>query len=144
MLYKINPALKLTRATPNPNHPKPSPPLRLHRLHQPIHALRHAPPINRRASHDTPIAIPELAQPQRLGNIAGAPGAGLVLLIGEDQQGGVAELVFVQHGGEFGGGGGQAVDVRAVDDEDDGGRVGVVAAPVGADGGLPAEVLCGG
>jgi hypothetical protein len=65
----------------------------------------------------------------------------LVLLIREDEQCGVAQFLFIQHGGEFFGGRGEPVDVGAVDDEDYGGGVGVVAAPVGADGRLAAEVL---
>jgi hypothetical protein len=112
-----------------------------HIPHQPIHALIHTPPIDRTTRHDTPIPILELAQPQRLAYLARALCAGLVLLICEYEQRGVAQLFFVEHSGEFFRGGGEAVDVCAVDDEDHGGGVGVVAAPVGADRGLAAEVL---
>jgi hypothetical protein len=65
----------------------------------------------------------------------------LVLLVRKDEERGVAQFFFVEHGGEFFGRGGQPVDVGAVDDEDYGGGVGVVAAPVRADRGLAAEVL---
>jgi hypothetical protein len=109
--------------------------------HQPIHALVDTPPIHRTTRDNTPISVLQVAELQRLANLTRALGARLVLLVREDEQRGVTQFFFVEHGSEFFGGGGQAVDVGAVDDEDYGGRVGVVAAPVGADGGLTAEVL---
>jgi hypothetical protein len=118
--------------------------LTIHIPDQPIHALIHTPSIHRTTRHNTPIPVLEVSEPQRLADLARALGARLVLLVGEDEQGGVAQFFFVKHGGEFFGCGGEAVDVGAVDDEDYGGRVGVVAAPVGANGGLATEVLVGG
>ena len=109
--------------------------------HQPIPPLAHAPPIDGATRHDAPIPIPQLAQPQRLADLARALRARLILLVREHQQRGVPQLVLAQHRGELVGGGREAVEVGGVDDEDDGGGVGVVAAPVGADGGLAAEVL---
>ena len=121
----------------------PSPPLTLlpNIPHQPIHTLLDTPPIHRTTSHNTPIPIFELPQLERLADLARALGTRLILFVCEDEEGGVAQLFFVEHGAQFFAGGGQALDVCAVDYEDYGGGVGVVAAPVGADGGLAAEVL---
>jgi hypothetical protein len=113
----------------------------IHIRHQPVHTLIHTPPIDRTTRHDAPIPILQLPQPQRLAYLACALCTRLILLVREYEQRGVAQLFFVEHGGEFFRGGGEAVDVCGVDDEDYGGGVGVVAAPVGADGGLAAEVL---
>lgn len=63
-----------------------------------------------------------------------------VLLVGEDQQDGVLELLLLQHGHELLLGHAQAVRVARVHHEDDGVRVGVVAAPVRPDGRLSAQV----
>jgi hypothetical protein len=111
--------------------------------HQPIHPLIHTPPIHRTTRNNTPIPILQISELQRLADLACALCAGLILLVRKYQQSGVAQFFFVEHGGEFFRGGGQALDVGAVDDEDYGSRVGVVAAPVWADGGLATEVLLG-
>lgn len=109
--------------------------------HQPIHTLLDTPSIHRTTSHNTPIPVFELPQLERLADLARALCARLILFVCEDEEGGVAELFFVEHGAQFFASGGEALDVCAVDYEDYGGGVGVVAAPVGADGGLAAEVL---
>jgi hypothetical protein len=108
---------------------------------QPIHALRDPRTIHRTTRHNTPIPIFQLAQPQRLADLTRPLGARLVLLVGKHEQRGVAQFFFVEHGAQFFRGGGEAVDVCAVDDEDYRSGVGVVATPVGADGGLATEVL---
>lgn len=126
-------------------HPT-SPPfliITIHISHQPIHALIYTSSINRTTRHNTPIPILKLAQLQRLADLPRALCARLVLLVRKDQQRGVAQFFLVEHGGEFFGSGGEAVDVGAVDDEDYRGGVGIVAAPVRSDGGLAAEVLGG-
>jgi hypothetical protein len=109
--------------------------------HQPVHALVHAPTVYRRAGDDAPISVLQLAQTQRLAYLSGTLRARLILLVREDQQRGIPELFLVQHRRQFFRGRGQTVDVGRVNDEDDGRRVGVVAAPVGADRRLPAEIL---
>ena len=109
--------------------------------HQPIHALTYPLAIDRRTSHDTPVAIPQLGQLQRLGDLARPLRAGLILFVREDEQGRLAQLVLVQHRRELVGRDFEPLDVGRVDDEDYGCGVGVVAAPVGADGGLAAKVL---
>jgi hypothetical protein len=109
--------------------------------YQPIHTLLHTPPIHRTTRHNTPIPVFQLAQPQRLTDLTCALSTRLILFVREDEEGGVAEFFFVEHGAEFFGGGGQALDVCAVDDKYYGGCVGVVAPPVGTDRGLAAEIL---
>lgn len=108
--------------------------------HKPIHAFADTPPINSRASHNTPIPIFQLAQLQRLTNLSGALCTGLVLFVGENQQRGVAQLLLIQHCRQLIRSGVQALDVGGIDYEDDCGRVGVVAAPVGPDARLASEV----
>nr|POF04226.1 hypothetical protein CFP56_21981 [Quercus suber] len=108
--------------------------------HQPIHAFVHSPAIDRAARHDAPIPVLQLAQLQCLADIPRALGAGLILFIRKDQQRSVAQLLLVEHGAQLAARGAQALDVGAVDDKDDGGRVAVVAAPVWPDARLPAEV----
>jgi hypothetical protein len=115
--------------------------LTIHIPNQPVHALINTPSIHRTTRHNAPIPVFEVSEPQGLANLARALGARLILLVREDEQRGVAQFFLVEHGGELFGRGGEAVDVGAVDDEDYGRGVGVVAAPVGADGGLAAEVL---
>jgi hypothetical protein len=115
--------------------------LTIHIPHQPIHTLVHTPSVHCTTRHNTPIPIFELAQPQRLANLPRPLGARLILLVRKHKQRGVAQFFLVEHSCEFFRGGGEAVDVGAVDDEDYGGGVGVVAAPVRADGCLATEVL---
>jgi hypothetical protein len=108
---------------------------------KPIHTLLHTPSIDGTTRNDTPIPVLELPQLERLANLACTFRARLILLVGENEERGVAEFFFVEHGAEFFRGCGEALDVGRVDDEDYGGGVGVVAAPVGADRGLASEVL---
>lgn len=109
--------------------------------HQPVHALIHAAAIHRRARHDAPVAVAKLTEAQRFGNFARALSTRLVLLVGKDEQGSVLELLLVEHGSQLVGSRLEAVNVSRIDDEDDGGRIGVVAAPVRADGSLTTEIL---
>jgi len=108
---------------------------------QPIHTLLHALPIYSTTRHNTPIPIFELAQLERLAYLPCPFCAWLILLVREDEECGVAQLLFVEHCAQFFGRGGETLDVCGVDDEDYSGRVGIVAAPVGADRGLTAQVL---
>ena len=108
---------------------------------KPIHTLLHTPTIHRTTRNDTPIPIFQLSQLERFANLTRALCARLILLVGENKERGVAEFFFVEHGAEFFGRGGQALDVGRVDDEYYGGGVGVVTAPVRADGRLASEVL---
>lgn len=109
--------------------------------HQPVHALIHAATIHSRACHDAPVAIPQLTEPEGLGDLARALGARLVLLVGKDKECGVFELLLVEHGREFVGGGLKTIDIGRVDDEYDGRRVSVVAPPVRADARLATQIL---
>lgn len=63
--------------------------------HQPIHALIDTTAINSRASHDAPVAISQLPQAKRFGNLARTLGARLVLFIRKDEQRSVLELFLV-------------------------------------------------
>jgi hypothetical protein len=72
--------------------------------------------------------------------LAGVECPFLVLLVGEDEQDGIAEFLFFQHGTQLLLGDGKPFHVRAVHYEDDGVRVGEVAPPVGPDAGLATQV----
>jgi len=109
-------------------------------LHKPIHPLINPPPIDRTASHNTPIPILQLPQPQRLTDLPRALRARLILLIREDQQRRIPQLLLAQHRAQLLRRRPQPLDVRAVDDEHHRRRVAVVAAPVGPDGRLPTQV----
>lgn len=107
-----------------------------HVAHQPIHALLHTPSVDSTARDNAPIPIFELAEPQRLANLARALCAWLILFVREDEERSVAEFFFVEHGAEFFRSSREALNVGTVNDEYYGGRVGIVAAPVRADRGL--------
>ena len=79
-------------------------------------------------------------QAELVRHLRGAHGVGQVLLVGEHQQHGVAELVLVQHPVQLVAGGVDAVRVVRVDDEDEALRVLVVVAPERADLVLTADV----
>lgn len=112
----------------------------LNGLHQPVQPVVQPVAFDRTGGLDAPRAVLEGRQMQRLTHLRRIQGIRLVLLVGKDEQGGVAQLLLGQHGRQLLGAGGHPIAVGGVDDKNDGGRVGVVEAPVGADAGLPAEV----
>ena len=78
---------------------------------------------------------------QGLADLASALSAWLVLLVRKDQQCCISQLLFVQHGGQFFGSGGESIDIGGVYDEDYRGGIGIVAPPVRANRGLTSEIL---
>eukprot|EP00584_Thalassiosira_punctigera_P009687 CAMPEP_0172526526 /NCGR_PEP_ID=MMETSP1067-20121228/1431_1 /TAXON_ID=265564 ORGANISM="Thalassiosira punctigera, Strain Tpunct2005C2" /NCGR_SAMPLE_ID=MMETSP1067 /ASSEMBLY_ACC=CAM_ASM_000444 /LENGTH=233 /DNA_ID=CAMNT_0013310057 /DNA_START=320 /DNA_END=1021 /DNA_ORIENTATION=+ len=107
---------------------------------QPIEPLEQSLPLQRARLLDGPLSIPHLRQSQRVADLPRVQRPLLILLVREHQQYRIAQLLFLEHGGQLAAGDVHALDVGRVDDEDDGVGVGVVAPPVGADGGLSSQV----
>lgn len=108
--------------------------------HQPVHALVHARAVDRRTGYDGPVAVPELAQLQRLRNVCCALGSRLVLLVGKDQQRRVLELVLVQHARQLIGRRLQPLNIRRVNHKHNGRGIRIVAPPVRPNRCLAAEI----
>ena len=79
------------------------------------------------------MPLPERVQPEAVGDLGRVHRVGQVLLVGEHQERGVAELVLVEHAVQLVAGLAHAVAVVGVDDEDEALRVLEVVAPERAD-----------
>ena len=64
---------------------------------QPIQALVQAVAGGGATSLDVPLSVAEAVETQLIGHLGGTHGVGKILLVGENQQDGLSELVFVQH-----------------------------------------------
>lgn len=82
---------------------------------------------------DIPWALPQAVKAKLVGNLGGVHGVWKILLVGKDQQDGVAQLVLVEHTLEFLAGLDDTVTIVAVDDEDDALGVLKVMSPQGTD-----------
>lgn len=82
---------------------------------------------------DVPLALPQGVQPQLVGDLCGRHGVGQVLLVGEHQEHGVAQLVLVEHAVELVAGFAHAVAIVAVHHKDETLGVLEVVPPQGAD-----------
>mmetsp|Transcript_6983 Transcript_6983/g.17841 ORF Transcript_6983/g.17841 Transcript_6983/m.17841 type:complete len:283 (-) Transcript_6983:199-1047(-) len=107
---------------------------------QPLHAFPQPLALDGAGLEDGPLPVLDLRQPQPLRDLQVTQRPGQVLLVGVHQDERVLELLLLQDGVELAAAGADPVHVAAVHHVDDGLRVGVVAAPVGADGRLPAQV----
>lgn len=72
-------------------------------------------------------------QSQFVGHFGGTHGVGQILLVGKDEQNGVAEFVFVEHSVQFIAGGVDTIRVIGIDNKDESLSVLVVVAPQGTD-----------
>jgi hypothetical protein len=68
---------------------------------------------------DVPSALPQAVKAELVSDLGGVHGVGKILLVGEDQQNGIAELVLVEHALELFPGLDDTVTIVAVDNEDD-------------------------
>jgi hypothetical protein len=97
---------------------------------QPIESLEQALSLQRRGFLDGPLSVSDLRQSQGVADLLGVHRALLVLLVGKDQQ----------DGGQFPLGDRHTLRIGAVDHENDGVRVGIVAPPIGTNAGLPSKI----
>mmetsp|Transcript_14053 Transcript_14053/g.40058 ORF Transcript_14053/g.40058 Transcript_14053/m.40058 type:complete len:212 (-) Transcript_14053:65-700(-) len=80
---------------------------------------------------DVPLAVrrAESVQSEFVSHFSGAHGVWQILLVGENEQDGIAELVLVQHSVQFVSGGIDTIGIIGIDDEDQSLRVLVVVTP---------------
>lgn len=107
--------------------------LLLNHIRQPVQTFVQPIATDRTARHYTPTPVLHVNELEGLRHLRRGQSARLVLLVGKHQQRGVLELFLLKHGVQLLGARANAVHVGRVDNENNGLRVGVVAAPVGAD-----------
>ena len=107
---------------------------------QPVETL--VQPLTRRCNTrlDARRVLGHVCQLESLAELVGRQRVRLVLFVGVHEQLGLRELVGLKDQVQSLFGLVNAGHVGSIDDKDDGGGVGVVAAPVGADRGLAAEI----
>merc|ERR1719271_2026173 len=103
------------------------------RAREPVESLVEPVPCGGAGRLDEPLPVPEVVEPELVGDLRGGHGVRQVLLVGEDEEHRVAHLLLVQHLRELLACVLDAVTVVAIDDEDEALRVLVVVAPQGAD-----------
>ena len=96
---------------------------------EPVEALVQAVARGGAAGLDVPLAVAQAVEAELVGHLGGGHGVGEVLLVGEDEEDGVAQLVLVEHAVHLVARGVHAVTVVGVDHEDEALCVLVVVAP---------------
>mmetsp|Transcript_42278 Transcript_42278/g.135353 ORF Transcript_42278/g.135353 Transcript_42278/m.135353 type:complete len:207 (+) Transcript_42278:281-901(+) len=89
---------------------------------------------------DVPVALAERVQPQLVGNLSSVHGVGEILLVGEHQQHGLAELILVEHAVKLVPGLPDTVAIVGVHNENQALRVLEVVPPEGTDLVLAADI----
>merc|ERR550514_319736 len=110
------------------------------RAREPVESLVEPVPCGGAGRLDEPLPVPEVVEPQLVGDLRGGHGVREVLLVGEDEEHRVAHLLLVQHLRKLFARVLDAVPVVAVNNEDEALRVLVVVAPKGTDLVLAAHV----
>jgi ADP-ribosylation factor protein 1 len=67
---------------------------------------------------NVPVTLPKRVETQFIGDFGGVHGVGQILFVGEDEEDGFAELVFVQHPVEFLASFSDSLPIVAIDHED--------------------------
>lgn len=89
---------------------------------------------------DVPRTLAAVSQAEFFDNFTSAHGLRQVLFVGEDEEDGITQFVFVEHSVELVASNGNTITIVAIDYKDDSLRVVVVVAPEGANAVLTTNV----